>query len=466
MDQELQFSQGFADGQDYDFDDCRRTFLLTYSQADLERFPSCTVFSNVVIAAIRACESKRELLEWAVSMEDHKDGGKHYHMSVKFSGPRRWKPIWFKIYENFKISVDFALDISAGYVAAYRYVAKKKNFEEILHSENHTKLENIKSPKTKKAMHKFGEKRRLSKASTAKGPADQEAGPSMPKKAKRLSNSNVADFLIRHNIRSDIVLLNESKKRALEDPDLRAFILNKTPSQRRDLLKTTWEIEDASEVIKRRNANHMEVIRSYSEKDCVANCNGIWLSSAKEVLDKNNIHVNSFAEAMRKSFTVGRRNHVNIMLTGESNCAKSFLLEPIELIFKTFLNPATGKYAWVGLDECEAVFLNDFRYSPEVIAWSDFLLLLEGATVHLPRPKNMFATDMEISRHSVLPIFATGPGPIRHKDEIETDMMASRWQLFKFRYKIPQNDIIVMEPCPACFSKLVLTGSTTEDTEH
>ena len=72
---------------------------------------------------------------------------------------------------------------------------------------------------------------------------------------------------------------------------------------------------------------------------------------------------------------------------------KSFLLKPIELIFKTFRNPATGKYAFVGVDEKEVLFLNDFRYSSEIIAWSEFLLLLEGDTVHLPRPKNMYATD-------------------------------------------------------------------------
>ena len=72
-------------------------------------------------------------------------------------------------------------------------------------------------------------------------------------------------------------------------------------------------------------------------------------------------------------------------------------------MFKCFVNPATGKYAWVGLDECEVAYLNDFRWSAEIIAWNDFLLLLEGQTVHLPRPKNQFATDMVIDRENTMP---------------------------------------------------------------
>ena len=42
------------------------------------------------------------------------------------------------------------------------------------------------------------------------------------------------------------------------------------------------------------------------------------------------------------------------------------------------MNPVTGKYAWVVLDKCETVYFNDLRWSPEIITWSDLLLLLEG----------------------------------------------------------------------------------------
>ena len=57
-----------------------------------------------------------------------------------------------------------------------------------------------------------------------------------------------------------------------------------------------------------------------------------------------------------------------------TNCGKSFLLNLLELIFKSFMNPAAAKYAWVGLDQCEVAYLNVFRWSKELIKWNDFLL--------------------------------------------------------------------------------------------
>ena len=83
-------------------------------------------------------------------------------------------------------------------------------------------------------------------------------------------------------------------------------------------------------------------------------------------------------------------------------------------MFNAFVNPATGRYAWVGLDECEVAYLNDFRWSQEIIAWKDFLLLLEGQTVHFPRPKNQYATDMCINRTNTIPFFGTSKGPIEY----------------------------------------------------
>ena len=61
------------------------------------------------------------------------------------------------------------------------------------------------------------------------------------------------------------------------------------------------------------------------------------------------------------------------------------------------MKPSATSYAWVGLEEYQIAYLNDFRYTPECIKWSDFLLLLEEQTLNLPRPKNQFSSDLTIS---------------------------------------------------------------------
>jgi hypothetical protein len=71
-------------------------------------------------------------------------------------------------------------------------------------------------------------------------------------------------------------------------------------------------------------------------------------------------------------------------------------------------NPATTSYAWVGSENAGVIFLNDFRWSPEILAWKNMLLLLEGQTLHLPAPKTHFSKDIVFERDT--PIFATSKG--------------------------------------------------------
>ena len=135
--------------EDFDDNESRRAFLLTYSQADLSRFNNCKRFAECVLAALNEGKSNKSVLEWACCMEDHADGvGKHFHMAVKLNGTRRWRPVKNKIYERHGISVNFATE-NCGYVAAYRYVCKNKPINEVLHSPDHTNMENIRSPKNK-----------------------------------------------------------------------------------------------------------------------------------------------------------------------------------------------------------------------------------------------------------------------------------------------------------------------------
>ncbi|CAB3978629.1 Hypothetical predicted protein [Paramuricea clavata] len=74
--------------------------------------------------------------------------------------------------------------------------------------------------------------------------------------------------------------------------------------------------------------------------------------------------------------------------------------------------PVNDKYAWVGADYAEAIVLQDFRWSREMIPWNDLLLLLERETVKLLAPKNQFSSDVIIEKDT--PIFATSESQIAY----------------------------------------------------
>jgi len=176
-------------------------------------------------------------------------------------------------------------------------------------------------------------------------------------------------------------------------------------------------------------------------------------------MNNNGIDKKCFAGCVLASLTQGRGKYRNVSVIGAANCGKTFILQPLTQIYKCFRNPATANFAWVGVDEAEVIFLNDFRWTSQIIPWHDLLLLLEGQLVHFPAPKCHFAKD--ISLESDTPIFCTGKRSIvlikrGEIDERETEMMAVRWRLFSFSYQIPESDQVDIPPCPRCFAEFIL----------
>lgn len=104
-----------------------------------------------------------------------------------------------------------------------------------------------------------------------------------------------------------------------------------------------------------------------------------------------------------------------------------------------------------------------FIFSIQIIAWSDFLLLLEGDEVHLPAPKTHFARDMCVPSTADCPIFCTTSHQLIFMkggviDERETEMMAVRWRTFILTRQIPQRDQRSVPACPRCFAEFVLSS--------
>ena len=104
----------------------RRTYLVTYSQADLEKFPTRESFGEALVEAFNSGTGKVKVEFWAASKEEHQDGGKHYHVSLKLSGPKRWKAVKDKLFKDHGIVVNFS-DKHDHYYSAYKYTTKKDN---------------------------------------------------------------------------------------------------------------------------------------------------------------------------------------------------------------------------------------------------------------------------------------------------------------------------------------------------
>ena len=474
----------------------RRTYLVTYSQADLRKFPTRESFGKCVKGHFNRGTGKVKVLHWCCCREEHpRTGGWHYHVALKLSNPKRWKCVKESLMREEGISVHFS-DRHHNYLDAYRYVTKEDT--DAFCSRSHPDLKDIASPTSKRgtvANRKRSLQRRSvaasqvaksSNSATVAGGTDNSdsdsdddrrpaavsntsaaSKASVATKIRRLSNLDVSEFILAHDIHKDTQLFAEAKKRKAEgQKDLAHFVMSRQPRQIKDLIENTWKMENAVEAVERATRSRMELLEEASNGACIVGCRGIWIRSAQQLLALNGINTFVFAAAVRDLIKKGRGKYRNLLLVGPPTCGKTFLTKPLESIYRCFVNPSNDRYGWVYADKAEIILLQDFRWSAELIAWHDLLLLLEGEIVKLPSPKNQFADDVCID--SDVPIFATSKqrleyvGKFNSRDDRETEMMNVRWNVFEFSYRFSEEERLDIEPCPTCFARFVLLGQEAD----
>ena len=247
----------------------RRQYLITYSKADLVKFPTRESFCDVLISCFNVT-GKVVAEYWACCLEEHENtSGYHYHACVRLSGPKRWDPVKRRLHEMFGIQVNFS-ESHENYHTAYKYVCK--NDPDVYKSANHPDLQELGSPTTKKCMSAYRQKcgkRKLDKnreitvsqlngLNTINGSQMQNASQS---KVRRLSNLDVSKFLVKNNIKNEydlFVIATEQQKAGKED--LYNFLVNRSPKSLQDLIMTTWKMQNAKASIARRNTPRMNII--------------------------------------------------------------------------------------------------------------------------------------------------------------------------------------------------------------
>ena len=112
-------------------------YLVTYSQANLQKFATRRAFAECVVDAFR--QTGPGVMYGVCCRETHKNNGKHYHIAVKLERLRRWKLGKNYLKDKHGIVVHFS-NTHDNYYSAWKYVTK--NDEEVLESPDHPTLWN------------------------------------------------------------------------------------------------------------------------------------------------------------------------------------------------------------------------------------------------------------------------------------------------------------------------------------
>lgn len=193
----------------------RQVYLLTYSQANEERFPTRRHFADAVIDAFK--NNTAQIEHWVCARENHSNGGIHYHLAVKLDRIQRWLTIRNALHEEHGINVHFSSS-HYNYYSAWSYVTKED--DDVLESDGHPDLRNAPAPRTSAAS------RSNHNVEQSESDDDLEASKS-PKKKKRLSSYQVSEIIINKNIktRTELLVLAQQQKQAGKS-DLAEFIVN------------------------------------------------------------------------------------------------------------------------------------------------------------------------------------------------------------------------------------------------
>ena len=97
------------------------------------------------------------------------------------------------------------------------------------------------------------------------------------------------------------------------------FIVNRGKKAVEEAIKTGWEIEESKEKLKRQQMSRLEILQAPLEGEWTHNCNGRWLTMAKDILDQNGITQTEFGAAVHELLDKGRGKYRNIFLKRGAN---------------------------------------------------------------------------------------------------------------------------------------------------
>ena len=115
--------------------------------------------------------------------------------------------------------------------------------------------------------------------------------------------------------------------------DLANFLFSRTQKSIQELIVKSWMLKNASSEIQRDEITRIQKVRNAAVEACVDGCNGSWLECVIEVFPLNGMEVAGFASYMFELLAQGRGKFRNIMIYGQTNCAKTFMLKPLKCIF-------------------------------------------------------------------------------------------------------------------------------------
>lgn len=449
-------------------------YLATLSHAERGPVQSKVAFANILATTFNECYGTKDaeaVRWWAAAEEPHAQGGIHYHVALKLKRSCRYGAPSKKL-KAMGLVVNFSEGVGEGdggrgYRGALDYISKTD--PAVAKSEGHPQVIPA-EPRTATATRRRQDAKRSRFISDEAG---EGVGPDTVKKEKeiKLSKWDVGEMAREKGIKSFRDLMAEAERMYLAgDNTLSKFIRNRGQKHAEEAVNLAQEMAGSIKESENRNRNRVEVLAEFAKPEgppCSCKEPHLWRRLAEATLTQNSYTPEEFCGAVMDLLIHGRSKGRNLFLVGKANCGKSFLVRPLELIYKALVNPANNTFSFGEIEGKEIVLLDDFRLcssSGKPVPWSTMLLLLDGGTVNFSLPRTHYATDVCVPSSNTIPVFCTGKAvPVFlegfHVDPVESEMMRSRFKVFLFVKQITTESMCECSPCAKCFAEMIFAHS-------
>jgi hypothetical protein len=458
----------------------RRVYLVTFSHSEGggRRSPSefsREQFGQLLIKAFEAAVPRLMISYLAVFQEKHAYGASsssqkpHFHASVKSSRQHLWAPIAKYLREKENVFVHFATS-GEGYHSAFRYgwwPSKHKPLSEL--DKDFLLLNGTEEHPSPVDAAKRPPFWRGGRSSSADGASSTEDGDQegdleskshkMPKKEPQWAPATKREplwahafHLIRdHGITSGDAFLSLVKR--LQDSRLISLCMQKSAD---GIVEKALHVAGAESRIKRSEQSRVDLLRAAGEAKCSCPKEGDWKSMAIDLLRHQQISAAQFASAVICALESGAGKAINVFIFGPTSSAKSWVIDPLRLIFSCHLTPPKrSTFPLQELPTKEVILWQDFRLDEDVLPWGSLLLLFEGTEVTIRRPRTEFPTDQNYKVSQA--VFITSVGKLHHNVDEEQKMMDGRFRFFHFAKTLPAQLRRKVEPCAVCFATLIIS---------
>ena len=235
-------------------------------------------------------------------------------------------------------------------------------------------------------------------------------------KHERVTELDVFPVVVKNGFRpgqdpddADLKLIEFAKRSCSSAMQTFLFKLDRR-DQLKSLINTIWKWEGVNETLAVGNMSRLDFLHAAAKSECV--CGKEWATHVTASFLGNGISPSDVCTDVYNALKAGRRetSPVIVMAGARGGEGKSLFLKALLAVYgddNVFHAPEASRFPLLDLVGKQVVFLDDWRFDDNVLAYATQCRWYDGSVVQVSQPQNRQGVSGQFTYKGEAPIFAT-----------------------------------------------------------